>query len=225
MAAAYKVLKNTAKAGNAIIGAGVYSAVLQHGESYLGKVIKISNTTDDPWLDYYHDIIKCNEGNPHVPNIDKVYVDHYYEYYVANMEELSPACDFDDCDGFDKGELSDTIRDLIQGELTEEEFVITWDLYEQEVFPEGFEQFFRLTRQLRDQTDIKCEDDLSWNCHSDEETRKLDLHSGNIMFRNNTIVITDPWCNLAVDDHPSMENYIEESEDKDIEYQCQIWSN
>ena len=47
----------------------------------------------------------------------------------------------------------------------------------------------------------------------------------NIMFRNNTIVITDPWCNLAVDDHPSMENYIEESADKDIEYQCQIWSN
>ena len=112
---------------------------MRHGESYLGKVIKISNTTDDPWLDYYHDIIKCNRGQPHVPNIDKVYIDHYYEYYVANMEN-SPACDFDDCDGFDRHYLADTIRDLIQGELTEEEFAVDWiDI--QEVFPEGLNNF------------------------------------------------------------------------------------
>ena len=52
--------------------------------------------------------------------------------------------------------------------------------------------------------------------------RKLDLHAGNIMFRNNTVVITDPWCNCEVEDHPSMETYIEESEDKNITYQFRI---
>lgn len=216
MATAYKILKNTAKAGNAIIGAGVYSAVLQHGALHLGKVIKIANTTQDPWLDYYDYIVAPNKANPHVPNVDKVYVDHYHEYYVANMEELSEECwDFEDY--FEKHELAESISDLIKDELTEEEFAETWDEYQQDVFPEGFKQFFKITRQLRDQTDVKCEDDHSWNSQPDEETRKLDLHQGNIMFRNNTVVITDPWCNLAVDEHPSMETYVEESNDKNIE--------
>jgi hypothetical protein len=224
MATAYKVLKNTAKAGNSIIGAGVYSAVLQHGAPYLGKVIKISNSIQDPWLDYYYDIISCNKGNPHVPKVDKVYTDFYNEYYVVNMEELSPyAWDFeDDEDGFDRAGLAESISELIKDEVTEAEFADTWVEFEQDVFPEGFKQFFQITRQLRDQTDIKCDDDHSWNDHPDEETRKLDLHAANIMFRNNAVVITDPWCNLAVDDHPSMETYVEESNDRHISKNYQI---
>ena len=95
MAAAYKVLKNTAKAGNAIIGAGVYSAVLQHGKPYECKVIKIGNTTYDPWLDYI-ELSKPLGENCHAPLIHNMHIDHANEYYVATMEQLTTdPIDFD----------------------------------------------------------------------------------------------------------------------------------
>lgn len=216
MAAAYKVLKNTAKAGNAIIGAGVYSAVLQSGEAWKEKVIKIGNTTTDPWLDYASSEIINH--NIHTPRIDRLYVDPAGEYYVANMEQLDTHEDFDM-----KEEICDSIRNLVMGEETKEEFRETWAEYS-EFFPCGLDHFFELTDQLERETDcFTLDDEAEWD--GVDNARKLDLHSGNIMFRNNCVVITDPWCNANVDDHPSMEGYIEQSEDKDIEYQCQIWSN
>ena len=83
-----RVLKNTAKAGNAIIGAGVYSAVLQHGKPYECKVIKIGNTTYDPWLDYI-ELSKPLGENCHAPLIHNMHIDHANEYYVATMEQLT----------------------------------------------------------------------------------------------------------------------------------------
>ena len=40
---------------------------------------------------------------------------------------------------------------------------------------------------------------------------KLDLHSGNVMFRGYELVITDPWCNVEMDDVPSVCDWAEEN--------------
>jgi hypothetical protein len=217
MATAYRVLKNTAKAGNAIIGAGVYSAVLQQGKAHQGKVIKIANTTMDPWLDYYSEIIAPMNTNCHTPEVSKVYVDEANDYYVANMEELDPECwDLDDDEDFDKGSLAEDISDLVKGEIIQSEFESAWGEFRCVLFPWGFGEFYKVVDALIDGTDVLTSEDALCNELPEEETRKLDIHAGNIMFRRGCVVITDPWCNLAVDDHPSMETYVEESNDKAI---------
>jgi len=217
MATAYRVLKNTAKAGNAIIGAGVYSAVLQQGNAREGKVIKIANTTMDPWLDYYNEIIAPMNTNCHTPEVSKVYVDEANDYYVANMEELDPECwDLDDDEDFDKGSLAEDISDLVKGEIIQSEFESAWGEFRCVLFPWGFGEFYKVVDALIDGTDVLTSEDELCNEQPVEETRKLDLHAGNIMFRRGCVVITDPWCSLAVDDHPSMETYVEESNDKNI---------
>jgi len=217
MATAYRVLKNTAKAGNAIIGAGVYSAVLQQGKAHEGKVIKIANTTMDPWLDYYNEIIVPMNTNCHTPEVSKVYVDEANDYYVANMEELDPECwDLDDDEDFDKGSLAEDISQLIIGEITQSEFEGAWAEYRCVLFPWGFGEFYKVVDALIDETDVLTSEDELYNNQPEEETRKLDIHAGNIMFRRGCVVITDPWCSLAVDDHPSMETYVEESNDRHI---------
>ena len=214
MATAYRVLKNTAKAGNAIIGAGVYSAVLQHGKPWECKVIKIGNSSADPWLDYAEFAKKLGE-NCHTPHIDKLYVDHYSEYYVANMEELRSE-PYDD-EYIDRHELAQSISDLIVGRTTKQEFAETWLEFKSVLFPWGYTTFFEVVDMIIDNTDCFTNDDIEMvEAGLEFQTRKLDLHGANIMFRNNTVVITDPWCNCAVDDHPSMESYIEESEDKNV---------
>lgn len=217
MATAYKVLKNTARAGNAIIGAGCYSAVLQHGNAYEGKVIKIANTTADPWLDYYNEIIVPMNTNCHTPEVSKVYIDEANDYYVANMEELDVECyDLEHYEGFCRYDLADTISHLIKGQMTQSEFEKYWKDFECVLFPKGWNEFYKVADALIDGTDCLTSDDERCNEQPDEETRKLDIHAANIMFRRGCVVITDPWCNLMVDDHPSMETWIEESNDKNI---------
>ena len=222
MAAAYKVLKNTAKAGNAIIGAGVYSAVLQHGKPFECKVIKIGNTTFDPWLDYI-ELSKPLGENCHAPLIHNMHVDHANEYYVATMEQLTAdPIDFDS-DEISRYDLANSISELILGEKSQTDFEEEWEEYQYDLFPWGFDSFFYLTDMLIHQTDCFTSEDEEAVPHEDTASfRKLDLHAGNIMFRNNTVVITDPWCNCEVEDHPSMESYIDQSEDKNITYQFRI---
>ena len=211
MATAYRVLKNTAKAGNVIIGAGCYSAVLQQGKACDSKVIKIGNSSDDPWLEYYERIVKPLQGNPHVPRIDKLYIDHQNDYYVANMERLH-SLTYDEFDADDedfeyclKNELADDIDQYIKGEIIWKQFKRTWEDYPQIVDLPAMRQ---LMDAILDATDALTAEDQSEIIENNEDLElynKLDLHSGNIMFRNNTVVITDPWCGVLVDEHPSMD--------------------
>tara|TARA_Y100000287_G_C14222661_1_gene357206 strand:- start:32 stop:706 length:675 start_codon:yes stop_codon:yes gene_type:complete len=222
MATALKVLKNTAKAGNAIIGAGVYSAVLQHGKPYECKVIKIGNTTFDPWIDYI-EFCKDLGENCHTPLIYNMHVDHSNDYYVATMEHLTAdPIDFDD-EEISRYALAESISKLILGTISEEEFEEEWEEYQFELFPWGFDTFFDLKNTIEKKTDCFTSEDEEEVPYEDTASyRKIDLHAANIMFRNNTVVITDPWCNCEVEDHPSMETYIDESEDKNITFQYKI---
>ena len=112
---------------------------------------------------------------------------------------------------------------MILGEKSQTDFEEEWEEYQYDLFPWGFDSFFHLTDMLINHTDCFTSEDEEEVPYEDTASfRKLDLHAGNIMFRNNTVVITDPWCNCEVEDHPSMETYIEESEDKNITYQFRI---
>jgi hypothetical protein len=115
-----------------------------------------------------------------------------------------------------KNELADDIDQYIKGEIKWKQFKRTWEDYPQIVDLPAMRQ---LMDAILDATDALTAEDQSEIIENNEDLElynKLDLHSGNIMFRNNTVVITDPWCGVLVDDHPSMDNYIEESEDKAI---------
>ena len=88
MSTANTVLTNVVKAGNALVGVGCYSAVVQKGNDY-DKVIKIGTNMDDPWLGYYHWIVAKNQDNPFVP---KIYSHREFEdYYITIMERLEPS--------------------------------------------------------------------------------------------------------------------------------------
>lgn len=220
---AYRVLKNTEKAGNVLIGAGCYAAVLEN-RSNPEKAIKIGNTSEDAWLEYYERIVKPLQGNPHVPRVDKLYIDHENDYYVANIERLQPTMYdiFDDYDGdFNhclKEELADDINQYIKGEIRWKEFCEVWDQYPDIVDLPALGQVMDAILSATDALTTEDESEIIDNEHNLERYNKLDLHSGNIMFRNNTVVINDPWCGVLVDEHPSMECYIDDPDKCNYEF-------
>ena len=73
-----------------------------------------------------------------------MHIDHANEYYVATMEHLTAnPYDLDD-DEISRYDLSQSISELIQGEITQKKFIKTWDEYSPELFPWGFDPFFHL---------------------------------------------------------------------------------
>lgn len=219
---AYRVLKNTEKAGNVLIGAGCYAAVLEN-RSNCEKAIKIGNSSEDPWLEYYERIVKPLQGNPHVPRVDKLYIDHHNDYYVANMERLQPKMyddfsDYDDHNDSLKEELADDINQYIKGEIIWKEFCDVWDQYPDIVDLPALGQVMDAILDATDALTAEDQSEIIDNENDLERYNKLDLHSGNIMFRNNTVVITDPWCGVLVDEHPSMESYIDDPEKCNYEF-------
>ena len=50
MSTARNIIKNRIKAGNTVLGVGCYSAAIESTSD--DKIIKVGNTTDDPWLYY-----------------------------------------------------------------------------------------------------------------------------------------------------------------------------
>ena len=219
---AYRVLKNTEKAGNVLIGAGCYAAVLEN-RSNCEKVVKIGNSSEDPWLEYYERIVKPLQGNPHVPRVDKLYIDHHNDYYVANMERLQPKMyddfsDYDDHNDSLKEELADDINQYIKGEIIWKEFCDVWDQYPDIVDLPALGQVMDAILSATDALTDEDQSEIIENNEDVELYNKLDLHSGNIMFRNNTVVITDPWCGVLVDEHPSMEGYIDDPDKCNYEF-------
>ena len=227
---AYRVLKNTERAGNVLLGAGCYAAVLQH-RTNRNKVIKIGNTATDAWGGYFDDVISALPDNPHVPRVDSMYVDYQSDYYVANMERLqSIMCDDFDADDEDfnyslKEELATDIHEYIMGEIKWKHFKRTWKEYPQIV---DLKSIRVLMDKIIEQTDAFTEDDeedLRRNYHEEEllEHRKIDIHSNNIMFRGNAVVITDPWCGLFIEDHQSMDEYIDNPDRSNHEFNLTCW--
>ena len=203
MATAYNIMKNTARAGNAVIGIGCYSAVMEKRNND-SEVIKISNNAFDPWLHYYEKVIKplAFEGNPCVPRIHSFYIDHQNDYYIATMERLESNT---------WSNHFEWVREYIVDEC-EWRFRQYMDEHPL-VFPYP-NAMIRLCDEIRKWTDAITEGDCvdireTWDCDEVHHAVKLDLHCANFMFREEQLVITDPYSNVDMDDVCSVEDWAE----------------
>lgn len=186
---AYNIIKTLTKKGNAVIGTGCYAAALSSRVSF-DKIIKVGNNVNDPWLDYYV-LIKENQHNPCVPRIYSLHIDIENQYYVCVMERLAPLGDT--LNGIAYAELC---KQYTQRWIDRDEFII-----ETAKHPTVFlypEHLADLLDKISDLTD-----DFSANtehCYDGSGTRKLDMHSGNFLYRDGAIIVTDPWCEVDMDD-------------------------
>ena len=203
MATAYNIMKNTARAGNAVIGIGCYSAVMEKRNND-SEVIKISNNAYDPWLHYYEKVIKplAFEGNPCVPRIHSFYIDHQNDYYIATMERLESNT---------WSNHFEWVREYIVDEC-EWRFRQYMDEHPL-VFPYP-NAMIRLCDEIRKWTDAITEGDCgdireTWDWDEVHHAVKLDLHCANFMFREEQLVITDPYSNVDMDDVCSVEDWAE----------------
>lgn len=177
---AYNIIKSMTRRGNSVIGSGCYAAALASRVDG-NKVIKIGNNINDPWLDYYH-IIKENQHNPCVPRIYSFYLDEKNEYYVCTMERLSSS---------PNEKYTELCKDYTSRMITIEEFMEEVEKYPT-VFPYP-KHLVDILDKIHDWTeDFGYEDD---SCH-----RRLDMHSGNFLYRDGAIVVTDPWCESDMSD-------------------------
>lgn len=187
MATAFNVIKSFTKRGNVLIGAGCYAAALE-SKADIDKVIKIGNNLNDPWLDYYEEVIKTNQDNPCVPKVFSLKVQRSDGYYICIMERLvsSP---FDT----DIIKVKRAIRSYVLGDLTREEWLDEIIDHPKLIGHPGY--MLKIMDEIRDRSDLddECYDDTDWD--DMWNLRRVDLHSDNILQRaDGQLVITDPWC-------------------------------
>lgn len=187
---ATKILKNCTKNGNTYVGSGCYAVVMTAKNPK--NVIKVGNNVNDPWLDYYRKIISTNQTNPYVPSVDSIFVGD--DYYICIMEKLEPAT------GGNLYEIVQHIADYIRDETDEEDFLDYISLYPNEIsLPD---HLLYICRKIKEFTVFS-----SANEADDKEGNALDLHTGNVMFRDGQLVITDPWCEGTVNSGRFMDDW------------------
>ena len=183
---AYNIIKTMTKKGNSVIGTGCYAAALSSRVDG-NKIIKIGNNMNDPWLDYYV-LIKENQHNPCVPRIYSFHIDRESGY---NPNTLGNA---------------ELCKEYTQKWITREEFVEQAAEYPR-VFPYP-EQLADILDKISDQTDVFNNEDDEENYDDDMSfMRKLDMHSGNFLYRDGAIVVTDPWCEADMSDIDDVNNW------------------
>lgn len=220
MSTARNIIKNRIKAGNTVLGVGCYSAAIESTSD--NKIIKVGNTTDDPWLYYYEEVIKPQlaVGNPHVPVVHDIHIDHGHDYYVAVIEKLYKHEERDHGDLSGADALEECIVECAEanidyyswaGRLMERE---AHDCYG-EFNASRLYDVLAGVRACKDNSiqlgcNEECEDgecDCSW------ESLSVDLHSDNIMYRRDgTVVINDPLCDTDMDEVDDLSNWADEME-------------
>ena len=196
---AHRIIKNLTRQGNSVLGVGCYSAALAaRGDSELA--IKIGTNLDDPWLDYREIVITPNATNPHVPQIKSFHYDQSNHFYVCTMERLTPTTYLDEG-------LTDHVRAFVEGWHSDEELLTILDTYPRRVpDPQKMLELLHIIMAHTTHQKSGCpigagtstfyEEDWAEEC----EGRRLDMHRGNFMLRGEVLVITDPWCNVSMDD-------------------------
>jgi len=202
---AHRIIKNMTKNGTRVLGVGCYSAVLASGAE---KVIKVGADMGDPWLDYYHMIVKPMQANNHIPKVHSFYAeDSYYIASMERLEEVKPCTD--------AAELVDFIKDYIDTRSTEEEFRDTVTEFPKLV--PNIEEFMQAVNTLKTHTVFNSTkrdsegNDMNDLWETGFDDRCLDLHTGNVMLRGDVLVITDPWCNIDMQDIPDLSCWAEEN--------------
>lgn len=222
MSTARSLIKNRVKAGNTVIGVGCYSAALTATDE--SKVIKVGSTTDDPWLDFYEEVVKVNPKNPHFPKVYNIHIDYENDYYVAVTEKLYEHLDrFNgDIEGTDL--LEETVTQCINDRSVSQDNFLS-SLEDCRTCYGEFDEFqlYAACNQIQDlirrsyrDTDCDCDYYLEeeWECpHTGYERLSADLHTNNILYRQDgTLVINDPICDSDMDDVQDLSIWADEEE-------------
>jgi hypothetical protein len=194
---AFNLIKSLTKRGNVVIGSGCYAAAIDSKDR--SQIIKIGNSMNDPWLDYYHGIIKNNQANTHVPKVKHFMYDEKHNYYICIMERLEEENEH-------KSDIASLCKDYTTRMITREEFV---------EYSAKFIKAIPCPDMLANLLDKIYEDTqvFGYDDYDSSETitylRKLDMHSGNFMFRNGVVVVTDPWCEADMSDLVDVSDWVE----------------
>ena len=172
---------------DSLLGVGCYSAVILANNSR-DQVVKIGSQIDDPWLDYYYEVVKGMQS-PHTPKISRLHVDKHVGYYIAIMEQLHTL-----------DNASSTFVELVRRYTVEE---IAYDEVSAaadalDSIPSA-EHFMSFLDYVLARTDVVKK---SWDCHKDcrDKDRTLDIHNGNWMLRRDgTLVLIDPWAEFEIE--------------------------
>jgi hypothetical protein len=180
------IIKSFKRKGNSIIGVGAYSAAISCQD--LNYIIKVGSSTSDPWLDYYSMVITELPDNPHIPFVKKLHQDNTYNYYIAIVERLDPNVSRD---------LVDLLKEYCESMYTDEEMLENLLNYKTEVPNPA--KMLKLLSKIKEHTTHFNADDLDED-EDEYNSRKLDLHRGNLMMRDGVIVVIDPWCDVDMTD-------------------------
>jgi hypothetical protein len=209
---AHRIIKNLTRQGNSMLGVGFYSAALaaRNGED----AIKIGTDPYDPWLDYKQLVIEQHKDNPHVPRIKSFYIDTQSEYYVCVMERLSPVNYHSKA-----SDLTSTLEGYVSGWHSDEELLALIAPYKDQIpqptqMLEVLKTIKAYTTHFKNGRQIGCSTATFFESNpneDDKEGRKLDMHSGNFMLRDDVIVIIDPWCDVCMDDMFDLSQWVNDN--------------
>jgi hypothetical protein len=192
---AFNIIKSLTRRGNVVVGSGCYAAAI--GSNDPNNIIKIGNSITDPWLDYYHLIIKVNQNNPHVPKVKYFMCDVQHNYYICIMERLESDED---------SEVVELCKDYTTRMITREEFVNIAKLHS-EAIPCA-DTLADILDKIHEHTEVFAR---QFSSEFDEDSRLLDMHAGNFMYRDGVVVVTDPWCENDMSDLVDVSEWVDRS--------------
>jgi len=202
---AFNLIKSLTKRGNVVIGSGCYAAAIDSTDR--SQIIKIGNSMNDPWLDYYHGIIKVNQANPHVPKVKYFMCDEEHSYYICIMERLE-----EEELGVSKTDIAQLCKDYTTHMIIREEFVELAQQYTTAIpCPD---MLANLLDKIYEDTEVFGYDEDSQGSDDTNYSRKLDMHRGNFMFREGLVIVTDPWCEADMSDIVSVCDWVERTSQK-----------
>jgi hypothetical protein len=205
MTTARNLIKSRIKSGNTLIGVGCYSAALE-GNSY-NKVLKVGNTSVDPWLEYYEAVIKPNQGNSHIPKVYSLHVDSYHDYYVAVVEKLweHDEREEDRLDGLD--ELEELVKATCEGKYSDAEFMRESARVDECLGDFHPSELYRVCSEIHSliqSSYSECDGEYDLN---------LDLHTKNFLYRaDGTLVINDPISHTDMEDVDDLSIWADEQD-------------
>jgi hypothetical protein len=223
MTTARNIIKNRIRAGNTLLGVGCYSAAILPKNTSNSRVIKVGNTVDDPWLEYYEYAISKAPDNPYFPKIHDLHIDYQHDYYVAVVEKLDSAFDNSARNESLEGMIADWCKDGIDLQslqmLTIDHEVDSVCLHEavnaiHRIYTDGSEPAYDCDGDCEAAQAAWNEDDCEWDdydCSCTESVLNIDLHCGNFMYRENgDLVINDPLCHSNMEDVDDIVNWADE---------------
>ena len=184
----YSLIKKLHFKGNVVIGAGCYSAALETRNPDI--VAKVGTTNTDPWLLYYELIIKNCSKNKYVPRVYQIHINKRMDYYMCKMERL----DIRPTSAYRANQhrsLSNLLTNVVNGSYSEEHYYNEISKYKAVSDPDALLQVLHRLHNIK------------------PKNVRIDLHTGNLMYRNDELVVLDPWCEDDIDETQNVEEWVE----------------